>query len=116
MRPPSPQLFRRLQRDPVERSRTPPLASRRPGRGGAVMSSSPFLTLEEAAAYVRIAPYTLGEKCREGLAPHRKAPGSRRLLFRADELDAWLNGADLEYVSQPRGGRIVRPTARAHAA
>ena len=72
------------------------------------MTSSPFLTLEEAAEYVRMSAYTLGEKCREYAAPHRKAPGSRRLLFRQNELEDWLDGAELEFVTQKKGGRVVR--------
>jgi hypothetical protein len=56
------------------------------------MSPSPFLTLEEAAEYVRMSAYSLGEKCRHGIAPHRKPSGGRRLLFprqRAGRLGRW---------------------------
>jgi excisionase family DNA binding protein len=45
--------------------------------------------------------------------PCRKIGGVRRVLFIQDELDAWINGAELEAVKAPNGGRIVRPKAAA---
>jgi hypothetical protein len=50
------------------------------------------------------------ELTRQGLIPHRRLPGSRRCLFREDELESWECGAPLEMVALERGGRLVRPT------
>jgi hypothetical protein len=77
--------------------------------GARRVTHSPFLTLEEAAQYLRVSPATLGDQAREGLVPHRKNPGARRLLFIPHELDACVNGAPLEVTHLPRGGRVVRP-------
>jgi excisionase family DNA binding protein len=52
---------------------------------------------------------TVHELARTGGIPHRRPPGTRRLLFRADEILAWLDGATLEITTLPRNGRIVRP-------
>ena len=53
--------------------------------------------------------WTIYELCRRFEIPHRKPPGTRQLLFLPDELDAWEDGAELEVVQLPRGGRVVRP-------
>jgi excisionase family DNA binding protein len=68
---------------------------------------SPYLTLEEAAAYVRVAERTAREFTRLGLIPHRRPPRTRRCLFIAAELDAWLDGAPLEIRDVEGGGRVV---------
>ena len=47
-----------------------------------------------------------------GTVPHRKPPGGRRCLFIEDEVRAWVDGAALEVVELPRGGRVVRPVTR----
>jgi excisionase family DNA binding protein len=52
--------------------------------------SSPFLTAEEAARYLRIT-----RKALYGLVERRKLrplPGSRRYRFTTDQLDAYLRG------------------------
>jgi hypothetical protein len=41
--------------------------------------------------------------------PHRRLPGSRRCLFRVDELEAWEDGARLEVREIAGGGRLVVP-------
>ena len=46
---------------------------------------TPYLTLTEAAQYVRLAPQTLYNHRREIVAVR-----SRPLLFRREDLDAWL--------------------------
>jgi excisionase family DNA binding protein len=71
--------------------------------------SSAFLVVEDVAARLRCSIRTIHELTRRGAIPHRRLPGSRRCLFRADELEAWENGARLEVTALPRGGRIVRP-------
>ena len=71
---------------------------------------SPFLVTPEVAARLRCSVRTVHELTRLRLIPHRRLPGSRRCLFREDELEAWENGATLEAVELGQGGRVVRPT------
>ncbi len=72
-------------------------------------SLSAFLAVQDVAAHLRCSVRSVHELTRCGEIPHRKFPGSRRCLFRVDELEAWEDGAPLEVVDLPRGGRIVRP-------
>jgi excisionase family DNA binding protein len=71
--------------------------------------SSPFLFVEEVAARLRCSRRTVHELTRLREIPHRRLSGSRRCLFRVEELEAWENGADLELVELAGGGRVVRP-------
>lgn len=64
---------------------------------------------EEVAPLVGMAPSTLAEHCRRGRFPHRRLPGTRRLLFPAADVQAYLDGCDLEVRELARGGRIVKP-------
>ena len=73
-------------------------------------TTSPFLTAPEVAARLRCSVRSIHELTRGSKIPHRKLPGSRRCLFRPDELEAWENGAPLEVIQLPRGGRLVRPS------
>jgi len=41
--------------------------------------------------------------------PHYKRPGGRRCLFKLADLEEWEEGAALEVVELPDGGRRVRP-------
>jgi excisionase family DNA binding protein len=50
---------------------------------------SPWLTLKEAADYLRFPPSRLYKLTSAGAIPHRKHEG--RVLFHRDELDAWLD-------------------------
>lgn len=84
--------------------------------GGETGFSSVFLIVEDVAAHLRCSVRTVHELTRGGKIPHRKLPGCRRCLFRADEIDAWENGAQLEVIEMPRGGRIVRPSSATQAA
>jgi hypothetical protein len=61
----------------------PPAAS---GAGTATPTGSPFLRLNEAAAYCRLKPQTLLNHRRE-----IKVVRSRPLLFRREDLDQWLS-------------------------
>jgi hypothetical protein len=75
------------------------------------VSDRVFLTMPQvveryAGAFSR---YTLYELTRTGRVPHRKLPGCRGLLFPLDELERWEDGAQLEHVQLPDGGRVVRP-------
>ena len=40
--------------------------------------------------------------------PCRVLPHGRKLLFEPDELRLWMDGASLERIDLPHGGRIVR--------
>lgn len=73
------------------------------------MSASPYLLVEDVAERLHCSTRTVHELTRTLAIPHRRLPGGRRCLFRPDELEAWENGAALEVVEQPRGGRVVRP-------
>jgi excisionase family DNA binding protein len=70
---------------------------------------SPYLLVEDVAARLRCSTRTIHELTRTNAIPHRRLPGARRCLFRADELEAWENGAALEVVQLPGGGRVVKP-------
>ena len=70
--------------------------------------TSPYMRVEDVAARLHCSKRTIHELTRLGEIPHRRLPGTRRCLFRADELEAWESGATLERVELPRGGRIVR--------
>jgi excisionase family DNA binding protein len=73
-----------------------------------------FLTVPEVAERLRCSQRTVWERTRLGLIPHRRLPGSRRCLFREDELEAWIDGAELEHITTSDGGRIVRPRVVHH--
>ena len=51
---------------------------------------SPWLAIESAARYLDWPKQRLYKLCASGAIPHYKQEG--RLLFRRDELDAWLLG------------------------
>ena len=56
---------------------------------------------------------TVQDRAAKGQVPHRRIGGTRRLLFLEDELRAWIDGAELEIIRTPNGGRVVRPKAPA---
>jgi excisionase family DNA binding protein len=84
--------------------------------GAVPVAASPWLDVAEAAEYLRCKPkriYDLGSQ--ERLPVHRDGG---RLLFRADELDRYLEGADTPLTHPPdsalqsrsrRGGRMPIP-------
>lgn len=69
-----------------------------------------YLTVEEVAERYRCSVRTIHERVARGELPHRKLPGTRRLLFAEHELAAFESGAELEFIETNRG-RIVRPRA-----
>jgi excisionase family DNA binding protein len=71
--------------------------------------SSPFLVTREVAALLRCSVRSIYELTRTEQIPFRRMAGTRRCLFRADEIASWLDGAGLEVVELGRGGRVVRP-------
>jgi predicted DNA-binding transcriptional regulator AlpA len=73
------------------------------------VSGSPYLMVEDVAALLGCSKRTVHERARLAEIPHRRPPAARRLLFLEAELRAWLDGAPLELVELPRGGRVVRP-------
>jgi predicted DNA-binding transcriptional regulator AlpA len=68
-----------------------------------------FLVVEQVAQLIGVKPRTIHEYTRQECGiPHRVLPGGRRCLFERAALEAWMNGAKLERIDLPRGGRIVR--------
>ena len=74
-----------------------------------VPSPSPFLLTAEVAARLRCSVRTVHELTRLERIPHRRLPGSRRCLFRTDELEAWEDGATLQTIVPDGGGKVVQP-------
>jgi excisionase family DNA binding protein len=69
-----------------------------------------FLLAEEVAQRLRCSLRTVHELTRTGRIPHVKLDGSRRCLFRDDELKRWEDGAPLETRRLGASGRIVHTT------
>jgi excisionase family DNA binding protein len=74
-----------------------------------------YLTAAEAAKLTRRSVRSIHELTRSGRIPHRRPAGTLRCLFVEDELDAWMDGAELEVVDAG-GSRVVRPIAAKRAA
>ncbi len=75
-------------------------------------STGRFLTVEEAAELLRCSTRSVHERTRLRELPCRRLPGTRRVLFRRDELEAWVESGgavELEVVEGDRGGFVVRP-------
>jgi excisionase family DNA binding protein len=64
-----------------------------------------YLTVEEVAELLRSTPRSVHGLTQQNRIPCRRLPGVRRLLFVEEELEAWINGAELEVVDD---GRVVR--------
>jgi excisionase family DNA binding protein len=69
--------------------------------------ASHYLTVEQAAERLHLSRWTIRDKARRQQLPHRKPPGTRRLLFSVADLEAFEDGAELEYRKWGRDGRIV---------
>ena len=82
------------------------VAERVLARVGAV-SASPWLTVAEAAEYLRWPRERLYKLTAARAIPHRKHDG--RLLFRRDELDDWIDGFR-------EGPAALRPARAPHEA
>jgi predicted DNA-binding transcriptional regulator AlpA len=80
------------------------------------MSASPYLMVEDVAALLGCSRRTVHERARLAEIPHRRPPAARRLLFLEAEIRAWPDGAELDVMELPRGGRVVRPRADRRAA
>ena len=70
---------------------------------------TPYLLVQDVARRHGVSTRKVHELTRLGLIPHRVLPHSRRLLFTEEHLRAFEDGAELERVELPGGGRIVRP-------
>ena len=68
-----------------------------------------ILTPAEAADHYGVTKWMVYEWARTGQIPHFRRRGSNRCFIRADWLEDWELGADLEVQELPRGGRVVRP-------
>jgi excisionase family DNA binding protein len=68
-----------------------------------------YLTLADAAELLGLSAYTVRTKAAAGELPHRKLPGSFRILFLEEEITDWVDGAQLETIRTPGDGRVVRP-------
>lgn len=73
---------------------------------------SPYLLVEDVAKRLHCSRRTVHELTRTSSIPHRRLPGTRRCLFRPDELEAWENGSPLQVTKLPHGGRLVTPRIR----
>jgi hypothetical protein len=71
-------------------------------------TAGPLLTLEEAAAYVRLAPRTLRNKLYSGCGPKSYHVGAGR-QFRVADLDTWIDRHAV-----PSGRRAALDTNRGH--
>lgn len=76
-----------------------------------MQQSKMFLTVDEAADVLRLSVRAIHERTRPGnrSIPMRKMAGTRKLLFVADELRDFMDGADLETIEKADGTVIVRP-------
>lgn len=71
-----------------------------------------LLLAEEVAPLVGMATSTLTEHCRRGRFPHRRLPGTRRLLFVAADVQAYIDGCGLDMTRLADGGVIVKPARK----
>lgn len=77
-----------------------------------VFSVTRYLTTEEIAEQLHCSRRTISALVSAGRIPYRRVRGVRRTFFVPDEIEAWINGADLETVNS-NGGKIVRPKVSA---
>jgi excisionase family DNA binding protein len=96
------------RRTDAERASEPADAPRSIGSVGGP-GIGPYLLVEDVAERLRCSTRTVHELTRTSSIPHRRLPGTRRCLFRRDELEAWENGSALQVKELPRGGRVVTP-------
>jgi excisionase family DNA binding protein len=73
---------------------------------------NPYLHVDDVARMLGCSSRTVHEWTRLCTVPHRKPPAGRRCLFIEAEIREWIDGAALEVVKLPRGGRVVRPVPR----
>lgn len=70
--------------------------------------ASRWLTAQQAADHVGLSLRAFHARTATRSVPLIRQPGTRRMLFDRDQLDAWLEGADLEVVEKPNGTVLVK--------
>jgi len=73
-----------------------------------------LLRVEDVAALLGCSTRSVHELTRKRAIPMRRIAGTRRVLFREDELQAWVDAAGnlaLEVSEQRGGGLVVKPRA-----
>jgi excisionase family DNA binding protein len=70
------------------------------------------LTVADIAKLLHCSLRTVHELTRTSRIPHRRIEGTRRCLFAPAEVNAWLDGAELQVTETVRGGRVVRPKTK----
>ena len=60
---------------------------------GLITEASPWLTIDEAAAYLRISDRTLRRAVRDGAVRAYRVGGKRELRFQREDLDAFMQVA-----------------------
>jgi hypothetical protein len=83
-----------------------------PTRAGPVeqrQAASPFLSVREFAVRWQISVRTAHALIARRAVPHRKFSYTRRILIPLADLERSEEGAELEELQLPGGGRIVRP-------
>jgi hypothetical protein len=75
--------------------------------------ATPYRRVEYVVELTGWSIRTIQDRAAKGTIPHRRIGGTRPLLFLEHELRAWVDGAELEIIKTPNGGRIVRPKAPA---
>ena len=68
-----------------------------------------YLFAPQVAAQLRMSARALHELVRSNAIPFVQIRPLGRLLFNADDLARWLEGAPLEAISLASGGKAVRP-------
>jgi len=70
-----------------------------------------YLLSEDVQKLLGVSDRTLKSFVARRAIPHRRLPGVRRTLFVEQEIAEWVDGAELEVVETPAGGRVVKPRA-----
>lgn len=75
-----------------------------------------YLLSEDVAELLGVSRRTVQEWLGRGLLPHRKLPGTRRCIIPRRDLEAYLEGRELETLVLAHGGRVVKPKTLRKAA
>lgn len=79
-----------------------------PAPGAGVAFTSPWMTTDEAAAYVRLSVRTLEGMRAKGGGPAYHRQGARTVFYHRDDLDAWRRQGRAEHTAQERAaGRAL---------
>lgn len=77
---------------------------------------SEWMNTKEAAEYLGRSVRFVLDRAPRGAIPSRLPAGCRDRLYLAAELDAWIEGCELENVRTANGGHICRPVSATKAA